>query len=534
MSEFVGVQTAKGLQKAAASYGGGPAVNPIAIRVGNGGGAPITPSSAMTDLVHRVGDAYPIIASARDATNPQMWRFRTLIPAAAGPFDIREIGLFDSDGDMLAIAKHVLVEKRTPAQGAAIELETDILVPFAETAQIVVTIAPDALISTNREMRAGWMTVDSATLTAPPANPALGATYLVPVGATGAWGGLAGQIAQWIGSMWVSATMPDGHLIADRSATEDDALRYLKHAAGGAWVSAQATDAAYGPTRIATTAQTRAGASRMLAVCPADLIALTYLRPPGVDYYVDAATGSDTNDGQTAATAFATLDGAVMAITSRYLSAWQVTLHVATGVYGGLTLSQSFVPAWSLLLAAGAVIDATQLAVNGGRGLVANAGITARVTGGLIRSAYEAAAAPGGALTLVDVAVQMSTQAGSPTYAAYAGGNLMLAGAMRVSGVGSCLAAADGGTVQLGYRDAVTTVPLQLQFTPDVTFATAGLVATNAGDMRVAASVVTSSGSPTGPRYQATLNGVINTAGAGANFLPGSAAGVTLTGGQYV
>jgi hypothetical protein len=37
----------------------------------------------------------------------------------------------------------------------------------------------------------------------------------------------------------------------------------------------------------------------------------------------------------------------------------------------------------------------------------------------------------------------------------------------------------------------------------------------------------------TGTRYLAQLNGVINTAGAGITYLPGTIAGVTNTGGQY-
>lgn len=44
----------------------------------------------------------------------------------------------------------------------------------------------------------------------------------------------------------------------------------------------------------------------------------------------------------------------------------------------------------------------------------------------------------------------------------------------------------------------------------------------------------TFSGSATGPRYLARINGVINTNGGGANYLPGNSAGSTATGGQYV
>lgn len=41
-------------------------------------------------------------------------------------------------------------------------------------------------------------------------------------------------------------------------------------------------------------------------------------------------------------------------------------------------------------------------------------------------------------------------------------------------------------------------------------------------------------GSATGPRYAAVLNGVINTGGRGPNYFPGNAAGSTNSGGQYV
>lgn len=42
------------------------------------------------------------------------------------------------------------------------------------------------------------------------------------------------------------------------------------------------------------------------------------------------------------------------------------------------------------------------------------------------------------------------------------------------------------------------------------------------------------SGTATGKRYNAVLNGVINTFGGGATFIPGDVAGTTATGGQYV
>ncbi len=44
---------------------------------------------------------------------------------------------------------------------------------------------------------------------------------------------------------------------------------------------------------------------------------------------------------------------------------------------------------------------------------------------------------------------------------------------------------------------------------------------------------LTFTGTATGSRYQAALNGIINTSGGGANFFPGDAVGTVVTGGQY-
>lgn len=267
-SEFLGVVTQIGQQKLAASIGGTPVV-PAVIRVGDGNGAPITPTSAMTDLVRRVGNAYPVTASVRDPDNPAAWRVSTLIPAGDGPFDIREIGVFDAQGQMLAIARHVLVEKRTPAQGAAIELATDIIFPVSETAQVAVAILTSDAVSLRQQLRAGWMTVNSASLAAPPANPATGATYIVAANPTGAWAGLAGMIVQWTGTAWVAADAPVGHVVSVQDVAESAALRYQRRTAAG-WVSASASTTAYGVMRRSNAAELAAHSTDVV-VTPADL-----------------------------------------------------------------------------------------------------------------------------------------------------------------------------------------------------------------------------------------------------------------------
>jgi len=263
-----GILTAAGEAAIAASIGGA-AVSFAAVRVGDGNGAAITPLRTMTDLVHRVGQAYPIISSARDADNPTFWRITTEIPAGQGPFTVREIAVFDTAGTMLAIAAHPTVEFVGPGAGQ-ISIITDIVFPVTGGANVSVQISTEANSSAiGNQLRVPWMAVESASVTAPPANPAVGATYLIPAAATGAWAGQAGVLAQWTAAGWSYAGAPTGHVICLQDQAAGSANRFMRKTAAG-WVSAMATDAAVGMTRLAT-AEELASATPGLAV-PSDAL----------------------------------------------------------------------------------------------------------------------------------------------------------------------------------------------------------------------------------------------------------------------
>ena len=269
MSEYTGVVTLKGQEKLAASIGGTP-LNITTIRVGDGNGAPITPTASMTDLVRRVGTAYPITSSGRDPANPQAWRVTTIIPESAGPFDIREIGAFDAAGDMIAIAKHVVVEKRTPAQGAAVALITDIVFPVSETAQVTINVSNTERVDIAQLCRPGFLVVESATVTSPPGAPAIGRTHVVPTGATGAWAGYAGWLAQYNGTVWAMANPPEGFLVVVGDVAVGVPERWRRRTAGG-WVNATASEAAFGATILATKADLIAGSSSAKAAHPSSV-----------------------------------------------------------------------------------------------------------------------------------------------------------------------------------------------------------------------------------------------------------------------
>ena len=86
------------------------------------------------------------------------------------------------------------------------------------------------------------------------------------------------------------------------------------------------------------------------------------------------------------------------------------------------------------------------------------------------------------------------------------------------------------GIVQPSIGLSASSVTITLVGTPTFTqFA----LAESCGSIYLPTPAVSFSGSATGGRYQAILNGVINTNGGGANFFPGNTSGSTATGGQY-
>lgn len=56
------------------------------------------------------------------------------------------------------------------------------------------------------------LSVRDRDLSAPPANPAAGDSYIVAAPSSGDWAGLEGRVVVWTGSAWASATPRPGWL----------------------------------------------------------------------------------------------------------------------------------------------------------------------------------------------------------------------------------------------------------------------------------------------------------------------------------
>jgi len=90
------------------------------VAVGDGNGAPITPDASMTALVHetsRVGVNYV----GTLAYEPTTVRVEGLLPSDDGGYTIREAGLFNGAGELIAIASYPPIYKPVEADGVTVE-----------------------------------------------------------------------------------------------------------------------------------------------------------------------------------------------------------------------------------------------------------------------------------------------------------------------------------------------------------------------------------------------------------------------------
>lgn len=132
---FYTILTSIGKAKIANSAGFGTKVNISKYKIGDGGGQYYEPIEQQTDLVHPVYEG-KINNIKINEENPNWIYFELVLPANVGGFFIREYGIFDEDGDMIAIAKCPESYKPLMADGAAKEMSLDLVLAVSNVESV--------------------------------------------------------------------------------------------------------------------------------------------------------------------------------------------------------------------------------------------------------------------------------------------------------------------------------------------------------------------------------------------------------------
>ena len=202
------LMTNLGRAKEAAAIANGTAVVITHIAIGDGATVPSGGETALYhEIVRKTVSGHGTVSGAANVAY-----FDIFLAASEGPYTIREAGLIDQDGDLIAIARYdPPINKPIPSSGQTVEGTVRLEVAFSNVANVTIVVDPTFKVPMQRLTRLPWLPVTSMSLTVPPTSPAIGDIYLIPNGATGAWTGQAGKIAEYTTAGWGILTPPDGH-----------------------------------------------------------------------------------------------------------------------------------------------------------------------------------------------------------------------------------------------------------------------------------------------------------------------------------
>lgn len=220
---YFSLVTTAGRVKLAASASGGPPVSITHFAIGDGNGAETSPTSASTALVREVWRT-AVESVIADPDNPSAILVSAIIPTAIGGWWMREFGIFDAAGTMIAVAKPVSQYKPTAIEGQLEDIRYEFQIIIGEAASVTLLVDPSVLLATrewvavrkvamSQLLTMPFVPVLSFTTNAPPASPAVGALYAIPDAATGAWAGHGQKLAEWSGSAWTLVSALNGHVI---------------------------------------------------------------------------------------------------------------------------------------------------------------------------------------------------------------------------------------------------------------------------------------------------------------------------------
>lgn len=151
--DYFGIVTRTGHGLITAAMAGGQPVNLTHIALGDGGGNPISPTEDMTELVHEVHRA-PINSLLQDSDNAAVLLAEVVLPSNVGGFYVREAGVFDEDGNLVAVAKTPESYKPELVEGSGTELALRIPLVLANVEAVTIKIDPTVVLASRSHVAA--------------------------------------------------------------------------------------------------------------------------------------------------------------------------------------------------------------------------------------------------------------------------------------------------------------------------------------------------------------------------------------------
>lgn len=147
---FYTILTNTGKAKIANATALGDKVNFTTLKAGDSNGNYYNPTETQEDLIHTVWQGN-INSITTDEKNPNWITIAVVIPSDIGGFTIREVGIFDDAGDMLAIGKYPETYKPQVADGSTKDITIRMILEVSNSASVTLKVDPTVTLATKTD-----------------------------------------------------------------------------------------------------------------------------------------------------------------------------------------------------------------------------------------------------------------------------------------------------------------------------------------------------------------------------------------------
>lgn len=149
MTKYLAIMTNQGAAKLANAAALGTKLNLTHLAVGDGNGVLPTPDPAQTKLVNQKRIA-PLNQLSVDPNNASQIIAEQIIPENEGGFWIREIGVYDDDGDLIAVANCPETYKPQLQEGSGRTQTIRMILIVSSTSAVTLKIDPSVVLATRK------------------------------------------------------------------------------------------------------------------------------------------------------------------------------------------------------------------------------------------------------------------------------------------------------------------------------------------------------------------------------------------------
>lgn len=146
MSDYGSVITTAGAAAEAAANASGTPLQLTMFVVGDGGGNPVIPDAAQTELINEVYRGN-ISALSVNPDNETQLIATLVIPRESGGYVIRELGLLTEDGTLYSVSNFADQDKPAPDSGLAVSIKISYMLAVSNVADITFVLPADEYLT---------------------------------------------------------------------------------------------------------------------------------------------------------------------------------------------------------------------------------------------------------------------------------------------------------------------------------------------------------------------------------------------------